>query len=941
MWTRKDWFILVGLTAIGALFRFYRLGEIPPGFQFDEAFNAIDAQQVLAGNYPLFLPANGGREALYTYWQALWGALFGVDVFALRFSSALLGTLTVPATYATLRCMLRRDSRRIAAFTALVLAITLWHVQFSRYGIRVISMPLLLSGVFVTFWLGGHAGTRGRRLAAYAISGVLVGLTPWTHPTGRFVPFILIGYVLWLLLRRKEERRWTLDSLAGGLMITGGVAFLVFLPLGLEFIRHPEFFFGHASEVSVFADRVSGGSPAAHLLENVLRVAGMFFVAGDLDWTHNLAGRPVFDWLMGITFVIGLWLWIRRVVRTNDEDFDALSLLGLWALVMLLPTLLSEAAPNYSRALPALPALFLAAGLGLNRIAAVQRPAPWLGPALAGVIVLFSAVSTVYDYFVRFANDRAVYYTYDADKLDALEYLAALTDENRVFLSQLWGEKHATVYHLRGRMGIDSIDTADTLVLPPAGMGLAYGFPAEQHERAEEIAALWPAAELTDLTDPYGNHLITVVTVPAAAAAAWPDALTPAVEMEARFFEAPTLIGMQQEQGSTALNLFWRGDQPTFRDLTTFVHLIDQSGARVGQVDKLPANGSYRTPYWTVGDRLVDRYLPELTDLCAGGERARVVVGWYQYLADNQRMARTDAPGDSALAGSVTLPLVSYPAERFSLPLTFEPAGPAEGAGPALIGAEIHAGPVEPGAPLTVDLLWQGRAADHAGGDFSLLLARGDNELVLPPGTIPIASGAEWQEDEALCRRVRTHVPQGTASGRYDLVVRSATGDLRLGELQVAESTRLFTVPDVAEMNDAAFDGLIALRGHDLDVATDQANGEPAELLLTLVWQALVLPAGDRAVPHKVFVHVVDAAGDLIAQSDAEPAGGYGTDRWLPGEVVVDQHRIALPPDAGGQTLRVLVGLYEPVGGQRLAAESQDGTAYPDDAVPLAEITIP
>jgi 4-amino-4-deoxy-L-arabinose transferase-like glycosyltransferase len=326
MWTRWDWIILASVTAVGAALRFYQLGDLPPGFQFDEAFNAIDAQQVLAGNFPLFLPANGGREVLYTYWQATLGALFGLNVYTLRLASALAGTLTIPVTYVTLRMMLRQDRRYVAAFTALVLAISLWHVQFSRYGIRVITMPLILSGAFGLFWLGGHATTRTRRTLAYVLSGALVGITPWTHPTGRFVPFILLFYVAWLMLRVPAERRWGRDSLPFGLVITGATAFLVFLPLGLEFIRHPEFFFGHASEVSVFADRVSGGSPVAHFLDNMLHVVGMFSFYGDLDWTHNLAGRPVFDWFVAVPFYLGVGLLAWRLTKRDDEDFAALSL---------------------------------------------------------------------------------------------------------------------------------------------------------------------------------------------------------------------------------------------------------------------------------------------------------------------------------------------------------------------------------------------------------------------------------------------------------------------------------------------------------------------------------------------------------------------------------------------------------------------------------------
>ncbi|MEZ4557664.1 MAG: phospholipid carrier-dependent glycosyltransferase [Caldilineaceae bacterium] len=940
MWKRIDWIILAAVTAVAAALRFYQLGDLPPGFQFDEAFNAIDAQQVLAGNFPLFLPANGGREVLYTYWQAALGALFGLNVYTLRLASALAGTLTVPATYVTLRMMLRQDRRGVAAFTALVLAVSLWHVQFSRYGIRVITMPLILCGVFGLFWLGGHASTRTKRTLAYVLSGVLVGITPWTHPTGRFVPFILLFYVVWLMLRVPAERRWGRDSLAAGLLITGATAFVVFLPLGLEFVRHPEFFFGHASEVSVFADRVSGGSPTAHFLDNVLHVVGMFSFYGDLDWTHNLAGRPVFDWFMALPFYGGFVLLVWRLTQPDDEDFAALSLLTLWALVMLLPTLLSEAAPNYSRALPALPALFVPAGLGLTWLAGRRAPVRWLGPAAVAVILVASAASTVRDYFGRFAADAAVYYTYDADKLDALNYLAGLTDENKVYLSQLWGERHATVYYLRGRAGIESFDAADTLVLPPPGLGAVYGFPSEQHERAEQIQALWPDATLTDLTDPYGNHLITVVQVPAASAAVWPASLTPTATTQASWLDAPTLLGLRDE-GDGTLRLFWRSDAPTYRDLTTFVHLIDQDGARIGQVDKLPGNGSFRTPYWTPGERVIDTYVPAVTDPCAGGEEARVVVGWYQYLADNMRMPRTDAPGDTALAGTMTVPPRAYSRAELTPPNVLD-APVADGL--TLAGFDSAAAAWEPAARLRLDLYWQ-RDPRQAGTDdwsgIELALRQGETLIPLADGVI--APDGQWDDGEVLCRRVRTSLPADIAPSTYDLVVvdRGADGmgaPVPLTAVEVEPSTRVFALP--ATTNPVAYSfgnadagdgsGQVDLRGYDV-VRTADA------LEVTLLWQAQVTPQ----IPYKVFVHLLNADGELVAQSDAEPAGGYTTTAWLPGEVVADTHRISLPPVAAEQPLTLAVGLYDPAGGARAVAVDDAGARQPDDAVRLGEVPAP
>lgn len=934
MWTRWDWIILAAVTAVGAALRFYQLGELPPGFQFDEAFNAIDAQQVLAGNFPLFLPANGGREVLYTYWQATLGALLGLNVYTLRLASALAGTLTIPVTYVTLRMMLRQDRCYVAAFTALVLAISLWHVQFSRYGIRVITMPLILSGAFGLFWLGGHATTRTRRTLAYVLSGVLVGITPWTHPTGRFVPFILLFYVAWLMLRVPAERRWGRDSLPLGLLITGATAFLVFLPLGLEFVRHPEFFFGHASEVSVFADRVSGGSPVAHFLDNVLHVVGMFSFYGDLDWTHNLAGRPVFDWFVAVPFYLGVGLLVWRLTKRDDEDFAALSLLTIWAVVMLLPTLLSEAAPNYSRTLPALPALFVPAGLGLAWVARQRTPVRWLGPVVVGTVLVASTASTVRDYFGRFANDPAVYYTYDSDKLDALTYLGGLTDANKVYLSQLWGERHATVYYERGRMGIESFDAADTIVLPPPGLGAVYGFPAEQHERAEQIQALWPDATLDDLTDPYGRHLITVVRVPADAAAGWPQSLAPTAETQASWMDAPTLLGLRDD-GDGTLRLFWRSDGPTYRDLTTFVHLMDQDGSRVGQVDELPGNGSFRTPYWTPGERVVDTYVPEFSDPCAGGEEARVVVGWYQYLADNMRMPRTDAAGDTAVAGTMIVPLTAQPRDRVE-PATVLDQAAADGL--TLAGYALRAPALEPSARLTVDLFWQGDGA-HADTDYSLALRQGDAHYDLTERTA-IAPGARWNDGDVLCRRVRTTLPAEITPGAYELLATvgapGAAAPMVLTTLEIGPSTRTFDMPALANPvavnfgDTGAGDSELALRGYDTVRTSDTVE-------VTLIWQAQSTPQ----IPYKVFVHLLDADGQLVAQSDAEPAGGYGTTRWLPGEVVVDTHRIELPAARATQPLTPVVGLYDPADGRRAVAVDDAGTRQPDDAARLGEVPAP
>ncbi|MEO8084115.1 MAG: hypothetical protein ABI780_09855, partial [Ardenticatenales bacterium] len=91
--------VLAVLTLAAAAARFTALGRIPPGLHVDEAFNVLDARAVLAGWRPIFLPANAGRDVLYTYLQAPLLALFGDRVAVARAASALIGTLTVPLVW--------------------------------------------------------------------------------------------------------------------------------------------------------------------------------------------------------------------------------------------------------------------------------------------------------------------------------------------------------------------------------------------------------------------------------------------------------------------------------------------------------------------------------------------------------------------------------------------------------------------------------------------------------------------------------------------------------------------------------------------------------------------------------------------------------------------------------------------------------------------------
>ncbi len=104
-----------------------------------------------------------------------------------------------------------------------------------------------------------------------------------------------------------------------------------------------------------------------------------------------------------------------------------------------------------------------------------------------------------------------------------------------------------------------------------------------------------------------------------------------------------------------------------------------------------------------------------------------------------------------------------------------------------------------------------------------------------------------------------------------------------------------------------------------------QPTNLPTETRLTLYWQT----STPLDTSYTVFVHSLNADGELIGQADGPPvANHYPTSAWGPGEVVQDSRSVPTGD-------RYLVGLYDPATGERLTAFASDGMRLADDAVVL------
>jgi len=153
-------------------------------------------------------------------------------------------------------------------------------------------------------------------------------------------------------------------------------------------------------------------------------------------------------------------------------------------------------------------------------------------------------------------------------------------------------------------------------------------------------------------------------------------------------------------------------------------------------------------------------------------------------------------------------------------------------------------------------------------------------------------------------------------------------GDVRLAMWALPRSTEGAIVAPAGHL----LGGQVRLSGYSI-LTPEPVAGDV--LQVALHWEALA-PIAER---YKVFVHLVDAGGTIVAQRDSEPGGGARlTSDWAPGEGVTDLYGLLILPDVppGDHLLRV--GMYALDGGERLPV-SLDGRPI-GDAIDLARVHV-
>jgi Dolichyl-phosphate-mannose-protein mannosyltransferase len=951
----------VGLILVAWALLLFRLNDVPPGFQHDQTFTSLDALDVLRGHFPIYFPANFGREPLFMYSVAgVFGVTGGHFVWSLRFTAVLWGMLGLATTVAFARRYLSAGAALVAAA---LMVTSFWFLMAARLGLEPIALlPLAMAYLYFL-----NRGLARPSLPSLTVAGLAGGLAIYTYLAARMlylvIPLLLIyEAVAWLRLRRSargkthEETRRLI-----GLLLALAVMLVVSAPLLIYLLGHSATADGRVRELGG-AIASAGRGDLQPIFDTAFDTIRSILWAGSkaLPNHYNIPGRPVLQPILAIFFLVGL---VATVVRLRDR---AEYLLVAALLLGVAPSLLTGADALYMRAIYILPILFILLARGLWLSASLigrrfsqrllsARPG-WLtvlASVLLAGLLLGQAVDSGAAYFLRWANAEQTQRIYNADFRAAAAYLDAHPGNGKVFIgtdrlidldSLTYGfylADPAEGARVRdpARTGVDWFQLPESPALPTEGEALyfipgpvemPYSLQLVSQQGGEQFVIPAPGGGYSLLRgflvsrDTVQRALEAVGVSPADAPVAFGDA----IRLDAFGFRDGGPQGELVTQW-TALAPWPRTARPgyPFPRPKLALSLVDGTGYKWTQADVATALPALT---WRPGQMLVEGIPFSIpADLPPGDYSVQLVL----YDDEGGPLPVRTADGKTVAAAPVAGQVQILPANRGAPPSPpFEVRETQVGSDLRPLGSWESPEKLIAGVPADIHVSWQAlhpletrdlrfrlRATAE---DGSLLWEQPADPLTPLPGAWP--AGQVYR----LTHRLQPGMPRtGAARASLELcaeLANSAPACSVAGQPTVLSRNPMFELPVPPQQTaDARWGDTLTLAGYDL-----ARDGQA--MTLTLYWRTDAAPGA----PLKRFVHAVGTGGEIVAQSDALLENeGIPATYWRPGEYVVDRVVMNIPADA--QVTALYVGLYDPQTGERLPTYSASGDPLPEQRLTI------
>lgn len=400
----KSILFLFIIVIIASILRLYNVSANPPGLYMDEASIGLNAYSILTKgvdefnkSFPLFFESFGDyKMPIYIYAVSISMALFGKTEFAIRAPSVFAGIATVLVTYFFVRGFAVNIKQKLvyeklALISSAVIAISSYHIHFSRGGFEVnLAVFLFMSGILALQRFYLHD-----KKVIHALMGIiLLLLSTYSYHSFRVITPLTLAFFFFLLWRANYRPKVSVILL----FITG----LFLLPLFL-FSLSPEGSarFAQTSSLSEYHELPVLKKIMTYpmvLLKNYLSFFSLSFLFNDGDGIgrHQIANFG----LVFRTQLPFLALGLIYLLKKREQFFSQVILYLL--LIAPVPAMLAVPSPHTLR--PLLMAIPLSIIIGQGYLSFFQNRTRLKRVLLMSILFLgvFEYTNYLHHYYVHY-----------------------------------------------------------------------------------------------------------------------------------------------------------------------------------------------------------------------------------------------------------------------------------------------------------------------------------------------------------------------------------------------------------------------------------------------------------------------------------------------------------------------------------------------------------
>jgi len=405
-WSRPEMLMLAALLTLSALARCLWIETLPYYYFADEARVAMYLQNTYGRGIPNFFTMGWNTwPVVGLSWQGVFAPILGLNITALRLSSALMGTLAVLATYLLAREL---STPRFAGLSALLLALCRTAIDFSRLGTCHAQVMFLEPIAFFFWWRAIRTG----RASSYLWAGISLGLCLYTYNAGQSAPLVWVGWVILcaLGLPRVSPAPWR-----GVVIVVAGLS-LTFLPYFI-FVTDRFAFGPNWDEWTIMLRnrQVAGqlaeawnsrglGATFDIVRQQIVYTWLGFHLIPAGAYALGYRGGGMLDHVTGALFVLGLGV---AVVRVRQAPFTFL--IACWLLTTVTGGVLTSSPPAFVRLVGILPAVTMLAAVPLEMFLRMTADGPrsrWFGFICVAVLLAAAGWQNWRTYFIEFPRDE-------------------------------------------------------------------------------------------------------------------------------------------------------------------------------------------------------------------------------------------------------------------------------------------------------------------------------------------------------------------------------------------------------------------------------------------------------------------------------------------------------------------------------------------------------